>query len=102
MASGRNINESMQKALRGLETGLSGFYAVANLIGASRDDILAELARPTPDRLLVTAQALREGLSVEEIHAVTKYDPWFLERIEEIIEAEQGVCDGGQIGRAHV
>src|SRR3546814_4869419 len=58
-------------------------------------DLLAELARPTPDRLLVAAQALREGLSVEEIHAVTKYDPWFLERIEEIIEAEQGVCDGG-------
>src|SRR3546814_861241 len=75
--------------------GLSGFDAVENLIGASRDDILAELARPTPDRLLVAAQALREGLSVEEIHAVTKYDPWFLERIEEIIEAEQGVCDGG-------
>ncbi|HEY9578945.1 MAG TPA: carbamoyl-phosphate synthase large subunit [Rhizorhapis sp.] len=95
MAIGRNIHESMQKALRGLETGLSGFDAVENLIGASRDDILAELARPTPDRLLVAAQALREGLSVEEIHAVTKYDPWFLERIEEIIEAEQGVCDGG-------
>src|SRR3546814_20892932 len=61
MAIGRNIHESMQKALRGLETGLSGFDAVENLIGASRDDILAELARPTPDRLLVSAQALREG-----------------------------------------
>src|SRR3546814_1554057 len=69
--------------------------SVEILIGASSDDILAELARPTPDRLLVAAQALREGLSVEEIHAVTKYDRWFLERIEEIIEAEPGVCDGG-------
>src|SRR3546814_20575887 len=58
-------------------------------------DLLAELARPTPDRLLVAAQALREGLSVEEIPAVTKYVTWFLERIEEIIEAEQGVCDAG-------
>src|SRR3546814_11548856 len=75
--------------------GLSGFDAVENLIGASRDDILAELARPTPDRLLVAAQALRAGLSVEEIHAVTKYDPWFLERNEAIIEAEQGVCEIG-------
>src|SRR3546814_3071774 len=56
VAIGRNIHESMQKALRGLETGLSGFDAVENLIGASRDDILAELARPTPDRLLVRSE----------------------------------------------
>src|SRR3546814_5107691 len=89
MAIGRHIHESMQKALRGLEPGLSGFAAVENLIGASRDDNIAELARPTPDQLLVAAQALREGLSVEEIHAVNKYDPWFLERIEEIIKAEK-------------
>ena len=95
MAIGRNIHESMQKALRGLETGLVGFNFVEHLQGASRDDIIAELARPTPDRLLVAAQALREGLSVEEVHAVAKYDPWFLERIKEIIDAEQDVMDNG-------
>ncbi|WP_257538349.1 carbamoyl-phosphate synthase large subunit [Sphingobium sp. CFD-1] len=95
MAIGRNIHESMQKALRGLETGLSGFDNVHHLEGASRDDIIAALAQPTPDRLLVAAQALREGLSVEEIHAVAKYDPWFLERIKEIVEAEADVLANG-------
>jgi carbamoyl-phosphate synthase large subunit len=95
MAIGRNIHESMQKALRGLETGLSGFNQVDHLVGAPKDDIIAALGQPTPDRLLVAAQALREGLSVEEIHAIAKFDPWFLERIKEIVEAEQGVIAHG-------
>ncbi|MEJ7935652.1 carbamoyl-phosphate synthase large subunit [Sphingobium sp. AN558] len=95
MAIGRNIHESMQKALRGLETGLCGFNDVDHLAGAPRDDIIAALAQPTPDRLLVAAQALREGLSVAEIHAVAKYDPWFLERIEEIVDAEAQVLENG-------
>ncbi|HEX7782108.1 MAG TPA: carbamoyl-phosphate synthase large subunit [Sphingobium sp.] len=95
MAIGRSIHESMQKALRGLETGLSGFNVVDHLVGAPKDDIIAALALPTPDRLLVAAQALREGLSVAEVHAIAKYDPWFLERIKEIIEAEQEVIDNG-------
>ncbi|OYY72143.1 carbamoyl phosphate synthase large subunit, partial [Sphingomonas sp. 28-63-12] len=95
MAIGRNIHESMQKALRGLETGLSGFNQVDALVGASREEIEAELARPTPDRLLVAAQALREGFTVAEVHAIAKYDPWFLERIAEIIAAEEDVCRNG-------
>ncbi len=95
MAIGRSIHESMQKALRGLETGLSGFNQVDHLVGAPKDDIIAALALPTPDRLLVAAQALREGLSVAEIHAITKYDPWFLERIEEIVAAEQAILENG-------
>ncbi len=95
MAIGRNIHESMQKALRGLETGLSGFNQVDALVGAPRAAIEAELARPTPDRLLVAAQALREGFTVAEVHAIAKYDPWFLERIAEIIAAEQEVCAHG-------
>ena len=95
MAIGRNIHESMQKALRGLETGLSGFNHVDALVGAPRAVIEAELARPTPDRLLVAAQALREGFSVAEVHAIAKYDPWFLERIAEIIAAEEQVCSHG-------
>jgi carbamoyl-phosphate synthase large subunit len=95
MAIGRNIHESLQKALRGLETGLSGFNYVDALRGASRDDLVAELSRATPDRLLAAAQALREGMSVAEIHAITKYDPWFLERIAEIIDAEREVAGNG-------
>jgi carbamoyl-phosphate synthase large subunit len=95
MAIGRNIHESMQKALRGLETGLSGFNNVDRLAGASRDEIEAALAVQSPDRLLNVAQALREGFTVAEIHAVTRYDPWFLERIAEIVAAEEVICKGG-------
>ncbi|MDH4398326.1 carbamoyl-phosphate synthase large subunit [Sphingorhabdus sp.] len=95
MAIGRNIHESMQKALRGLETGLSGFNYIDALKGASKDELSAELSRATPDRLLVAAQALREGMSVAEIHAIAKFDPWFLERLEEIIAAENDVKTNG-------
>jgi len=95
MAIGRNIHESLQKALRGLETGLSGFNMVDRLAGAPRDEIEAALAVATPDRLLVAAQALREGFTVAEVHAIAKYDPWFLERIAEIVAAETEVCRGG-------
>ncbi|MEP9400959.1 carbamoyl-phosphate synthase large subunit [Sphingomonas sp. VNH70] len=95
MAIGRNIHESLQKALRGLETGLSGFNGVERLIGAPRAEIEAALAVATPDRLLVAAQALREGFSVAEVHAIAKYDPWFLERIAEIVAAETEVCTNG-------
>ncbi len=95
MAIGRNIHESMQKALRGLETGLSGFNTVDHLEGAARDDIVAALAKPTPDRLLIAAQALREGLTVAEIHSIAKFDPWFLERLKEIVEAESEVLENG-------
>jgi len=95
MAIGRNIHESMQKALRGLETGLSGFNQVDHLVGAGRDVIIAALGVPTPDRLLIAAQALREGLTVAEINAVAKFDPWFLERLAEIVAAEREVIDNG-------
>ncbi|MEY3634833.1 MAG: hypothetical protein RLZZ61_1243 [Pseudomonadota bacterium] len=95
MAIGRNIHESMQKALRGLETGLSGFNYIDALRGATKDELSAELSRATPDRLLVAAQALREGMTVAEIHAIAKFDPWFLERLEEIIAAENGVKTNG-------
>ena len=95
MAIGRNIHESMQKALRGLETGLSGFNSVDRLVGAPRAEIEAALAVATPDRLLVAAQALREGFTVAEVHAIAKYDPWFLERMAEIVAAETEVCTNG-------
>src|SRR6185436_5261466 len=95
MAIGRNIHESMQKALRGLETGLSGFNVIDALKGAPKSVIEEELARPTPERLLVAAQALREGLTVEEIHRIAKFEPWFLDRLAEIVAAEDEVCREG-------
>jgi carbamoyl-phosphate synthase large subunit len=95
MAIGRNFQESMQKALRGLETGLDGFNRVPELEGVAKDVITAALSRRTPDRLLKVGQAFREGMSVEEVAAVTFYDPWFLRQIEAIIAAEAEVQKDG-------
>ena len=95
MAIGRSFAESMQKALRGLETGLDGFNRVVELEGVNRDVITAALAKRTPDRILQVAQALREGFSVEEVHDITFYDPWFLRQIEAIIAAEAGISEDG-------
>ncbi len=95
MAIGRSFKESMQKALRGLETGLDGFNRVAHLDGAGRDEITAELSRQTPDRLLIVGQAFREGFTVEEVNAITHYDPWFLRQIEEIIAEETRIMKDG-------
>lgn len=95
MAIGRNFQESVQKALRGLETGLSGFNFVDHLVGAPHEDIVAELSQATPDRLLIAAQALREGMTVEQIHAVARFDPWFLEQIKQIVDAENEVLENG-------
>ena len=95
MAIGRNMKESLQKALRGLETGLDGFNRYDALEGATRDEINAALSRATPERLLVVAQAFREGFSVEDVHAVTKYEPWFLRHIAEIIAEEEAVIQHG-------
>jgi len=95
MAIGRNFKESMQKALRGLETGLDGFNRVPELEGASRDEITAALSRQTPDRLLNVAQAMREGFTIEDIHAVTKFDLWFLRHIAEIVAEEAQILEHG-------
>ncbi|MDG2004250.1 MAG: carbamoyl-phosphate synthase large subunit [Novosphingobium sp.] len=100
MAIGRNFKESMQKALRGLETGLDGFNRVTELEGASRDVITAALSKQSPDRLLVVAQAMREGFELEEIYAITRYDRWFLRHIEEIIAAEAVITEDGLPGDA--
>ncbi len=93
MAIGRSFAESVQKALRSMETGLTGFNEI-DIPGAASGDrnaIRAALARPTPDRLLVIAQAYRFGLGTEEIHAACKYDPWFLEQVRAIVAAEAEV-----------
>ena len=101
MAIGRTFKESCQKALRGLETGLSGFDEIA-IPGADASDaasartaVMGALSQPTPDRLRVIAQAFRHGLSVEEINAACAYEPWFLRQIEEIIAAEAEIAAKG-------
>ncbi|MBD2841918.1 carbamoyl-phosphate synthase large subunit [Erythrobacter rubeus] len=95
MAIGRNFSESMQKALRGLETGLDGFNRFPELEGVHKDVITAAISRRTPDRLLKVAQAFREELTVDEIHAVTGYDRWFLRQIEAIIYEERMLAHNG-------
>jgi carbamoyl-phosphate synthase large subunit len=95
MAIGRNFQESLQKALRGLETGLDGFNRVPELEGRPEEEIRASLSKRTPDRLLKVGQAFREGFSVETIAEITGYDPWFLRQIEEIIACEAVVQERG-------
>ncbi|MXP28902.1 carbamoyl-phosphate synthase large subunit [Porphyrobacter algicida] len=95
MAIGRCFQESVQKALRGLETGLDGFNRVTELEGKARDVITAALSQRTPDRILRIAQAFREGLSVEDIQAVTGFDPWFLRQIEAIVYEESMIAHHG-------
>ncbi|MGH6926747.1 MAG: carbamoyl-phosphate synthase large subunit, partial [Dongiaceae bacterium] len=89
MSIGRNFQESVQKALRSMETGLTGFDEVE--LPDSKEEILKELTRPTPDRFIRAAEALRRGLTVEEIHGASKFDPWFLRQIEGIVAAEAEV-----------
>ena len=94
MAIGRTMQESLQKALRSLETGLTGLdeIEIEGLgLGDDRNAIKAALGTPTPDRLLKVAQALRLGFSIEEVHESCKIDPWFLEQLQGIVEMEAKV-----------
>ena len=95
MAIGRTIHESLQKALASMETGLTGFDEV-DIIGApDKSAIIKAISQQTPDRLRAIAQAMRHGLSDTEIHSVTKFDPWFLARIREIVDAESQIQKNG-------
>jgi carbamoyl-phosphate synthase large subunit len=112
MAIGRSFAESVQKALASLETGLTGFDEIAiegvqpplsalvdpagatARVAENTRAIVAALSRPTPDRMRVIAQAMRFGLSDDDIQEATAFDPWFLARIREIVEAEEGVRSG--------
>ncbi len=99
MAIGRSIHESLQKALASMETGLTGFDEI-DIPGADdpvsgKAAVIKAISRQTPDRLRTIAQAMREGLSDDEIHAVTHFDPWFLARIREIITAEDDIRRDG-------
>ncbi|MEN5061605.1 carbamoyl-phosphate synthase large subunit [Luteimonas sp. TWI1416] len=97
MAMGRTFQESMHKALRGLETGKVGFDPTG--LDLSDEGDLATLRRevrePGPERLFYLADAFRAGLSVEDVHALSYVDPWFLDQIEEIIATEHEVAANG-------
>jgi len=95
MAIGRTFTESLQKALRSLETGLTGLNPI-EIEGENRDKaIKARLSIQAPDRLLVVAQAFREGLTVEKVYQYTRIDPWFLRQIEALVKAETFLQDTG-------
>ena len=95
MAIGRTFHESMQKALASMETGLTGFDDIEIEGAPEMAAITKALAKQTPDRIRVIAQAMRHGLSDDEIQNVTAFDPWFLERIREIIDAEAVIIKDG-------
>ena len=95
MAIGRTIHESMQKALASMESGLTGFDEVEIEGAPDKAAVVKAISKQTPDRMRTIAQAMRHGLSNDEIHAVTKFDPWFLARIREIIDAEAEVKANG-------
>ncbi len=94
MAIGRTFQESLQKALRSLETGLSGLDEIV-IPGLDQGDdknaIRAALGTPSPDRLLNVAQAMRLGMSDDDIHTACRIDPWFLEQIRGIIDMEAAI-----------
>ena len=96
MAIGRTFQESLQKALRGLETGLDGLSPVTTLpLGEEAAATLAHnLRMPGPDRLLQTADAFRAGWTFDRVHELTRIDPWFLAQIEEIVTLEVEVAKG--------
>lgn len=98
MAIGRTFQESLQKALRGLETGLTGLDEIEIPGMAEGDDhnaIRAAIGTPTPDRLRQVAQALRLGMSEEEVHDGCKIDPWFIAQIKSIVDMEMRIREHG-------
>ena len=98
MAIGRTFQESLQKALRGLETGLTGLDEIEIPGMGDGDDhnaIRAAIGTPTPDRLRQVAQALRMGLTEDEVHAACKIDPWFLAQIKGITDMEARIREHG-------
>ncbi|MBX3666176.1 MAG: carbamoyl-phosphate synthase large subunit, partial [Burkholderiales bacterium] len=87
MAMGRTIQESMQKALRGLETGVDGFDEKT----ADPDVIENELGDPGPERIFYVADAFRAGMTREQVHGFSHIDPWFLAQIEDLVRQEQAL-----------
>jgi carbamoyl-phosphate synthase large subunit len=87
MAMGRTFQESFQKALRGLETGIDGLSEIST----DREEIVQEIGEPGPQRILFLGDAFRLGMSLEEVFEETKIDPWFLAQIQQIVQIEADV-----------
>jgi carbamoyl-phosphate synthase large subunit len=99
MAIGRSFQESLQKALRSLETGLDGLDEIA-IEGADGPDqlkeaLLPQLKRQLPERIRLIAQAFRAGLAFDDVQRASMYEPWFLRQIEELVQAERAVRESG-------
>ena len=95
MAIGRTIHESLQKALASMESGLTGFDEVDIPGAPDKAAVIKAISKTTPDRMRTIAQAMRHGLTDDEIHATTMFDPWFLARIREIVDAEEDIRKNG-------
>jgi carbamoyl-phosphate synthase large subunit len=104
MAIGRTFQESLQKALRGLETGLDGLSPITKLpLNEEAQSTLAQALRmPGPDRLLQVADAFRAGWTFDRIHDLSRIDPWFLAQIAELIETEHEIQRAGFAGLSDV
>lgn len=89
MAIGRTFNESFQKALRSLETGRAGWGCDIKEKLPSGEQIRAQLRTPNPERIFAVRHAMQLGLSIEEIYELTGIDPWFLEKMQELLEIEK-------------
>ncbi len=90
MAIGRTFQESLQKALRGLEIGISGLDEITDLTADDAGDKMRrEMRHPGPDRLLYVADAFRSGMTIAEVHDFSKIDPWFLAQIEDLVLTEK-------------
>ena len=100
MAIGRNFQESLQKALRGLETGINGLSEICGPIATDvdRDNLRHELRIPGSNRILYVADALRHGYCYEDVAQVTGIDPWFLVQITDLVNVENDIRDSGLAG----
>ncbi|MFT6072374.1 MAG: carbamoyl-phosphate synthase large subunit [Alphaproteobacteria bacterium] len=98
MSIGRNFTESFQKALRSMETGLTGLNT-PKIAGLGKGDdynvLKSHLTKPTPDRLLIVAEAFRHGITIDEVYNISKYDPWFLEQIHLLVDIEKTLIQKG-------
>ncbi len=101
MAIGRTFKEALQKGLRGLETGRFGLGADGKTL-AHGGRLLTLLKTPNPDRIFYLREALREGMSVEEIYEISAVDPWFLRQIQEILDMEDEIAASGALREAIV
>jgi carbamoyl-phosphate synthase large subunit len=100
MAMGRTFQESLQKALRGLETGIDGLDEIVTSVAtdSERDNLRQELRIPGADRIRYVADAMRLGFTFDDVAKVSGIDPWFLAQIADLLDTEQAIRDAGVAG----